>query len=214
MTISMLMVHGVAKPGSMLRALKTIRAFRKALERLRRQGSGFDVRARQFEYTAAAVRLPLAQVQEIVQKWMFAYPLDYLHRFRRKGLVEFLQSARDCGIVLGAYSDYPCGKKLECLGVRDYFSSVLSAWDPDIQSLKPNIRGFQAVCDSLGIAPTEALYIGDRLDVDSVGAQNSGLSAILIGGRKPGITYRSGHYWTDSFSTLGNLLLDSTPLCT
>jgi len=190
----------------MLPTLKTIRAFRQTLEGMRNEGPGFDVGARQLQATAAAVQLPLTQVQAIVQKWMFDYPLAFLHRFRQKGLVEFLQSARRCGMRLGVYSDYPCEEKLERLGVLDYFSSVLSAWDPDVQSLKPNTRGFQAACDALGVAPHQAMYIGDRMDVDGVGAQNSGMRSVIIGGGKPGITFRSGCHRTDSFSTLGNLL--------
>lgn len=211
-TVAALFVQNIGKPASMLHTLMTIRAFRKTLEQLRREASGFDICARQLEHTAEAVQLPLPKVEKIIQEWMFDYPLGYLRRFRREGLIEFLQTARRCGIVLGVYSDYPCKKKLEQLRVRNYFSSILSAWDPEVQSLKPNIRGFQASCDSLGIAPAEALYIGDRLDVDGVGAKNSGMRSVLIGGKKQGIAIRSGHYWTDSFSTLDNLLLNRQQL--
>jgi len=205
-TVAMIMAHGVIRPGAMLPTVRTIRAWRKTLEGLRRQGPGFDVGARQLEGTVQAVNLPLPQVKQIVQKWMFDYPLGYLHRFRRAGLIEFLRSARESGMALGAYSDYPCRKKLARLGVLDYFSSVLSSWDMEVRSLKPDMRGFHAGCRALGTAPGQTLYIGDRPEVDGVGAGNSGMRPVIIGGKKPGITRRSGYYWADNFTTLANQL--------
>lgn len=205
-TAAMLLAHGAFRPGAMLPTLRTVRAWRKSLEAMRRNAAGFDVGARQLQSTVLAVNLPLAQVKRIVRKWMFEYPLGYLHRFPRAGLVEFLASARRSGMVLGAYSDYPCRKKLARLGVLDYFSSILSSWDDEVQSLKPDISGFEASCRALGIAPEQAVYIGDRPEVDGAGARNSGMRPVLIGGKKPGITRRSGYYWTDNFTTLANQL--------
>lgn len=210
MAAAMMAAHGVVRPASTLAAVKTVLAWRKTLETLRRQSAGFDVGPRQLESTAAAVNLHPQQVRQIIQKWMFDSPLGYLRWFRRKGLVEFLRSAKERGLVLGAYSDYPCRKKLQCLGVLDYFSSVLSSWDPQVRSLKPDVRGFQVSCDALGIQPSVAMYIGDRLDVDGVGARNSGMRSVLIASGRPGIDYRSGHYWTDTFATLENQLVGNT----
>ncbi len=93
LTVAMMTAHGAARPASMLPTVKTVLAWRKTLEALRCQSAGFDVGVRQLEATAAAVNLPPSQVKQIVQKWMFDYPLGYLHWFRRKGLVEFLRSA-------------------------------------------------------------------------------------------------------------------------
>jgi putative hydrolase of the HAD superfamily len=45
---------------------------------------------------------------------------------------------------------------------------------------KPDPRIFRAALDALGVAPEEALYVGDLYEVDVVGARAAGISAVLL----------------------------------
>lgn len=45
---------------------------------------------------------------------------------------------------------------------------------------KPRPGAFTAVCDRLGLAPAEVLYVGDDHEVDVLGARAAGLSAVLV----------------------------------
>jgi putative hydrolase of the HAD superfamily len=45
---------------------------------------------------------------------------------------------------------------------------------------KPDPAIFRAALDALGVAPGEALYVGDLYDVDVVGARAAGMEAVLL----------------------------------
>ncbi len=45
---------------------------------------------------------------------------------------------------------------------------------------KPAPRIFELACDAMGVPPSQAVYIGDRRDVDAEGACAAGLHGIWI----------------------------------
>lgn len=59
---------------------------------------------------------------------------------------------------------------------------------------KPNPRVFQEACRRLGVAPEEALYVGDELDVDAAAAVEAGLVGVWLD--RPG-TRRGGTFVED-----------------
>ncbi|WP_030677523.1 HAD family hydrolase [Streptomyces rimosus] len=75
-------------------------------------------------------------------------------------------------------------RKLRALGIRDHFEVVLCA--DEVGHAKPAAEAFRAACDALGLAPERVVYVGDRLDVDAIGARDAGLGAVWVdraGGR-------------------------------
>jgi len=69
-------------------------------------------------------------------------------------------------------------RELESFGLKHYFKSRLTAGD--VGTLKPHPKPFQAVLEALGVQADEALYVGDRLHDDVVGAQAAGMRAVWI----------------------------------
>jgi putative hydrolase of the HAD superfamily len=45
---------------------------------------------------------------------------------------------------------------------------------------KPDPRIFRHACDLFGVAPVEALYVGDRLQTDAIGAAAAGLTGVWL----------------------------------
>lgn len=60
----------------------------------------------------------------------------------------------------------------------DYFAVL--HFSADIGEWKPGTAIFQRTLATLGVAPQEAVYVGDVPEVDVIGAQNSGMKAILL----------------------------------
>ncbi|XOZ32479.1 HAD family hydrolase [Halomonadaceae bacterium KBTZ08] len=69
-------------------------------------------------------------------------------------------------------------RKLEKTGIRGFFQAVVTAEMVGVG--KPDARIFQAACDQLRVHPSEASYIGDRLDKDARGAQSAGVRGVWL----------------------------------
>lgn len=67
---------------------------------------------------------------------------------------------------------------LELIGLAGYFHSSIAAHS--FGGAKPDPAIFHAACDALGVAPEEAVYIGDDPVADIEGAQKAGLRALWL----------------------------------
>jgi putative hydrolase of the HAD superfamily len=103
-----------------------------------------------------------------------------LPRYAQPGLEAFLESLRSSGVALGVLSDYDAGPKLEALGIRQYFDVVVCAQQPEVGVFKPHPRGLQVTLERLGVSSGDALYIGDRSDVDAVAAAAAGIPCAIL----------------------------------
>jgi len=81
---------------------------------------------------------------------------------------------------LGVFSDYSPGAKLEALGIRDLVGLELAATDPGINAFKPHAAGFIRACTEWGVAPGEVLFVGDREELDGVGARAAGMGGCIL----------------------------------
>lgn len=64
------------------------------------------------------------------------------------------------------------------IGLAPLFRVSLAAHS--FGSAKPDPALFHAACDALGVLPAEAVYVGDDLQLDVVGAQAAGLRAVWM----------------------------------
>ncbi|TJZ46177.1 HAD family hydrolase [Streptomyces piniterrae] len=69
-------------------------------------------------------------------------------------------------------------RKLRVLGVRDRFEAVLCA--EELGHAKPAAEAFHAACAALDLPPADVAYVGDRLDIDALGARDAGLTAVWL----------------------------------
>ncbi|HEY9015487.1 MAG TPA: HAD-IA family hydrolase [Gemmatimonadales bacterium] len=113
--------------------------------------------------------------------------LSRMHRERNlwssvaPGVKESLQRLRSAGLRLGVVSnsDGRVEEALRAAGLREYFDAVIDSTLVGVE--KPDPRIFQAALESLGVAPEEALYVGDLYEVDVLGARAAGMEAVLLG---------------------------------
>jgi 2-haloalkanoic acid dehalogenase type II len=67
---------------------------------------------------------------------------------------------------------------LEVVGMAQHFTVSLAA--ATFGRAKPDPAIFLAACAALGVAPAEAVYVGDDLQLDVVGAQQAGMRAVWL----------------------------------
>lgn len=68
--------------------------------------------------------------------------------------------------------------KLDAIGLTRHIEHVVASGELGIT--KPDPRIFHAACDAFGVAPADAVYVGDRLHTDAIGATRAGLRGIWI----------------------------------
>lgn len=95
-----------------------------------------------------------------------------------------LQCLQEAGYRMAVLSnrDHSFDHHLESLGILHYFEFTLAAGD--IQCYKPNPGFFQHALQRAGVAPQEAIYVGDNFYADCIGARKAGLHPVLIDPQK------------------------------
>jgi len=83
-------------------------------------------------------------------------------------------------VVLGSVSNGVAD--LQAIGMAHFFRTSVAAHR--FGCAKPDSAIFQAACDALGIAPQEAVYVGDDPLLDVEGAQKAGLLGVWINRRE------------------------------
>ncbi len=86
----------------------------------------------------------------------------------------------DMGLVLGVVSNWDCAlpQHLARLGVADRFEVIVASAAAGYQKPDPGI--FTTALSALGMAPADALHVGDRRVEDLNGARAAGLQALLL----------------------------------
>jgi putative hydrolase of the HAD superfamily len=126
------------------------------------------------------------------------------------GCRESLARLRAAGLRLGVVSnsDGRVEQALQAAGLRQYFDVVVDSALIGVE--KPDPRIFQAALTALGVAPEEALYVGDLYEIDVVGARAAGIEAVLLGRSTAG--FPPGCRIASSISDLVNGLLGGETL--
>ena len=70
------------------------------------------------------------------------------------------------------------GRKLAAVGLGDRFEVVVASGAEGV--VKPDPAIFRIACERLGVDPADAVYVGDRLRTDAIGAASAGLAGVWI----------------------------------
>jgi len=165
-------------------SIRFLRAYREAHESLRDESAPLDLGSRQLEIACRSTAVQHRQAGEIVNRLFETAPLVHLHRFVRAGVVEFLQTARARGVRLGVYSDYPAEAKLQAMSLTGCFDVVVSSHDAAVGLLKPHPAGLQCCLARLDVKAENALFVGDRIDIDAECARRANVCPIIVGSQK------------------------------
>ncbi|MDR0514040.1 MAG: HAD-IA family hydrolase [Coriobacteriaceae bacterium] len=112
-------------------------------------------------------------------------------------VVPCLKSLRHEHLRLGIVSNWApnLADLIRGLLLAPYFESVIAS--ADVGYRKPDPIIFEIALERMGIAPEEALHVGDRPDVDGIGAQKAGIMPIIID--------RTGAWQDCPFMRIGSL---------
>jgi putative hydrolase of the HAD superfamily len=173
----------ICKPSSSLRMLRALMAYREAQELLRDTVVEGDIGAAQVRLACELSLQSEDVLLPVVARWIEQEPIPLLERFVSPALRELLGTARSRGFRLGVFSDYPATAKLKAMRLAEFFDVTLSAQDPDVNCFKPHPRGLLQTLRRLDTDASEAVYVGDRYDVDVRAARAAGMRCILVGAR-------------------------------
>jgi putative hydrolase of the HAD superfamily len=118
-----------------------------------------------------------------------------------------LAALREAGLRLAVVSNWDCSLRgvLGGLGLSAAVDAVVVS--AEVGVLKPHAGIFRAAVEKLGCEPGEALFVGDSLETDVVGAQGAGIRALLLD-RTGTATAVKG---TESVYSLGELVELASP---
>jgi len=94
---------------------------------------------------------------------------------------ECLRALRQAGLKLGVITNSESAhqrRKLRAVGLADAFDTVVISGE--FGAAKPDPAIFEHACAAIGVAPRAALHVGDRLDLDALGAADAGLRGVWL----------------------------------
>ena len=110
--------------------------------------------------------------------------------------------------ALGVLSNSPRSEEtLTRLKFRHYFDAVVAASEP---WRKPHPEAFRRACRALGVAPSEAVYIGDSIANDVEGALGAGLIPVWVDRYGDDYDLPEGAWRLSSLDELPDLLAELT----
>ncbi|WP_106401152.1 HAD family hydrolase [Actinocorallia populi] len=95
-------------------------------------------------------------------------------------------------------------RRLTALGLRHHFEFL--ACSDQTGHAKPAPAAFRHACAALGLPPAEVAYVGDRLDLDALGAEAAGLHGIWLDRTGPPTTPPPGVHRITTLARLPALL--------
>jgi len=171
----------VRNPFKLYRTIKIISVYRKEMELLRSKNGASP--EGQIANTIRATGYSGDVVKECIDFWFKQEPLKYMKLCLRKNIIKLIKDREKAPMLLGVYSDYPAADKLKELGVYQCFNTIVCSQDEDVKALKPSPKGFMIAAERMGLRPDQVLYIGDRYEVDAVGARNAGMQFLIVSGK-------------------------------
>lgn len=132
----------------------------------------------QYESCALALNRDTEDVIQVVRKWMFQIPLQYIADCRFSGINTFFEELNRRGIKIAVFSDFPAREKLNALGLSA--EVLVCATDSEVNGLKPNPKGLLRVAELLSVPVAECLVIGDRDDRDGEAARRAGVPYLIL----------------------------------
>jgi FMN phosphatase YigB (HAD superfamily) len=176
-----LTIFALSRPFLGQKTIQVLRAYRRAQENLRGSDAGSQSALRQVETAAQMTGYAPEFVKHCVSRWMEDEPLRFVAESRYPGVIEFFDWASRRNLRLAVISDYDPREKLRALALDSYLSAVVWAQQDEIGVFKPNPRALRVAAARLGIEPAEAIYVGDRADVDVSAALAAGIPPVLLG---------------------------------
>lgn len=152
--------------------------FRK--EREKNKGyRGANINEQQYIWCQQKINQPIAKIKEVINKWIFTYPNQFLKDCTYPGIHLLFKSLAERNIRIAIYSDYDSIEKMQSMALNA--DLYVSSTDANISAFKPNPDGLEFICTELGIRnKSKCLFIGDRIELDGECAKAASMSFLLV----------------------------------
>jgi HAD superfamily hydrolase (TIGR01549 family) len=137
-----------------------------------------DLDNQQYIWGAQVSKVSPEKVRQVIIEWMERKPLRHLEACRYQGVMELFCKIRECGILIGIFSDYPARDKLEALGLSA--DVIVSATSKEINRLKPDPMGLRVAAMKLQTPVDECLFIGDQDEKDGECARRASMPYLIL----------------------------------
>ena len=139
-----------------------------------------DVRDARFQCLFQELGLPIDKVMEGLSGFFCSRYLTSLRLYDDVTVLEEL-SAYHIGIITnGAHDEHTDSQlsKVRHLGLSERIQSLTISGEIGVR--KPRVEIFQVACERVGVSPKEALFVGDTVENDIVGANRAGMTSVFI----------------------------------
>ncbi|HLB27647.1 MAG TPA: HAD-IA family hydrolase [Dehalococcoidales bacterium] len=151
--------------------------------RLRHKEEQEKVYARYQQIVLSEIGAGMADDPQAIMKRLVR--LDELYR-QQLGFVLYddvlpaLGSLKERKLILGLVTNMDADMKRVCrgLGLTDYLSVIITS--AEVGASKPKPKIFLAALEQAGVKASEAIHVGDQLDIDVAGAIAAGIRPILL----------------------------------
>lgn len=121
-----------------------------------------------------------ARLDEVVEAALASYSRDIVPRPGARELLEQAAAEMPLALVTNGPSDMQ-RRALAASGLEPFFAAVVISGDDEVAARKPHPLPFRLACERLGVAPGDALMVGDSREADIDGALAAGLQALEVG---------------------------------
>ena len=139
-----------------------------------------EVRDSRFECLFTELNLPTDKTMEALSDFFCSRYLTSLRLYEDVTVLEKLHTYHVGIITNGAHDEHTDSQlsKVRHLGLSERIQSLTISGEIGVR--KPKVEIFKLACERADVLPEEAVYIGDTIQNDIVGANRTGMTSIFI----------------------------------
>ncbi|MDE0013299.1 MAG: HAD family hydrolase [Candidatus Poribacteria bacterium] len=139
-----------------------------------------EVRDARFQCLFEELGLPAGKVMEELSDFFCSRYLTSLRLYDDVTILEKLTGYHVGIITNGAHDEHTDSQlsKVKHLGLSERIQSLTISGEIGVR--KPKVEIFKVACERADVLPKEAVYVGDSVQNDIVGANRAGMTSVLI----------------------------------
>ena len=139
-----------------------------------------EVRDSRFPCLFNALGVPTDKVMEELSDFFCTRYLTSLYLYDDVTVLEELHAYHVGIITNGAHDEHTDSQlsKVRYLGLTERIQSLTISGEIGVR--KPNLEIFKVACERADVLPKEAIFVGDSVQNDIVGANRAGMTSVLI----------------------------------
>ena len=144
------------------------------------KGSMAELRDKRFHCLFQELGLPRGKITEELNDFLSSRYLTSLSLYEDVSVLEVLHAYHVGIITNGADDNHTDSQfsKVKHLGLSERIQSLTISDEVGVR--KPNIKVFQVACERADVLPKEAMFVGNSIQNDIVGANRAGMASVLI----------------------------------